>query len=588
MHAFGSFSIMTLLALTTLGCSSDEGSSNPPSSSQSSTAMSMEEVARYKTLIDQNRVIPEMNTTLMRHNQAAYIPSQCYTKTEDKQRGFVANPCFSCHINSEEPNYIDDWDLQLAYQFSVYTATNHWSNLFKDRTELVSLMSDEMILEYVREDNYFERDGESIRLAKRLQENLDPTWDSNKNGKWDGYVPDCYFNFDNEGFDHTPTGELTGWRAFAYAPFLGTFWPTNGSTDDVLIRLPKLFWVDKEGKVSRDIYKLNLAIVEAMIKRKTITIPETDETLYGIDLDKNGVLNSTTKIVYDWAPTKGRYMHYVGKAAEAFDAKQIKMAAGLYPEGTEFLHTVHYIDVDTKQNRVGMAPRLKELRYGRKLSWNTYPQLYRAALAEIKEKDDFPERLRTFHGDTERGLGTGLGWVYQGFIEDEKGELRPQNVEETAFCIGCHSGLGAIEDSTFAFGRKFDGGHFRDGWYHWSQKGLEKTPEPKLPNGAYEYTTYLKLNRAGDEFRDNQEIMERFFESNGSLKLQAINALHGDITTLLMPSVKRALELNKAYKVIVDEQSFIKGRDAHIAPIKNVHEKVEVGEATGIKSAFKR
>ncbi len=59
--------------------------------------------------------------------------------------------------------------------------------------------------------------------------------------KWSGYTPDCYFNFDDEGFDREYNGTYTGWRAFAYYPFLGTFWPTNGSTDDVLIRLSDSF-----------------------------------------------------------------------------------------------------------------------------------------------------------------------------------------------------------------------------------------------------------------------------------------------------------------------------------------------------------
>ena len=53
---------------------------------------------------------------------------------------------------------------------------------------------------------------------------------------------------------------------------------------------------------------------------------------------------------------------------------------------------------------------------------------------------------------------------------------------------------------------------------------------------------------------------------------------------LIVPSTKRAIELNKAYKVIVDEQSFIYGRDAHIAPTQNVYEEVEVDQKTGLKA----
>ena len=49
------------------------------------------------------------------------------------------------------------------------------------------------------------------------------------------------FDFDDEGFDHAPDGTPTGWRAFAYMPLPSTFWPANGSTDDVLIRLPEAY-----------------------------------------------------------------------------------------------------------------------------------------------------------------------------------------------------------------------------------------------------------------------------------------------------------------------------------------------------------
>ena len=46
-------------------------------------------------------------------NPAPYIPSQCYTKTEDAA-GAVHNPCYACHITSVAPNYIDDADVPAA------------------------------------------------------------------------------------------------------------------------------------------------------------------------------------------------------------------------------------------------------------------------------------------------------------------------------------------------------------------------------------------------------------------------------------------------------------------------------------------
>ncbi len=115
---------------------------------------------------------------------------------------------------------------------------------------------------------------------------------------WKGYRPDCYFNFDEEGFDKDAEGSYTGWRAFRYYPFLGTFWPTNGSTDDVLIRLDTLFTLDENNTFDKEVYKLNLAIVEALVKQKEIAFePGMDEDLYGVDLNYNGIVDMTKEQV---------------------------------------------------------------------------------------------------------------------------------------------------------------------------------------------------------------------------------------------------------------------------------------------------
>ena len=523
------------------------------------------------------------------NSRGVYVTSQCYTKTKDSEGG-VHNPCFACHTNSKEPNYIDDWDLQVSRAFSEATKKNPFTNLFKDRSTLVAAISDAEMLGYVRADNYFDGDNK-IMLAETLK-NVPAEWDYNGDGKWSGYTPDCYFNFDSEGFDRNLEGNITGWRSFAYYPFLGTFWPTNGSTDDVLIRLPEIMQQDENGRFSLEVYKLNLAIVESLIKQTDVVITATDETKYGVDLNQNGIVDTAEKVVYKWE--KPSYdlaaqkiydfsMYYVGKAKEAQIANDLHIAPGLYPERTEFLHTVRYIDVKDDGN-ISMAKRMKELRYGIKTAWNNYGALRNLALSEIKEKDAFPDRLRTIMGNAESGLGNGMGWKYQGFIEDKEGYLRPQTREETLFCIGCHSGIGAIVDSTFVFPRKLDHTAKQNGWYHWTQDrdGLKGIKEPILADGRYEYSLYLEKNGAGDEFRGNHEVMEKFFDANGVLKPDELETLHNDISHLLIPTAKRALELNKAYKVIVDEQSYIYGRDAHVGIATNVYEEVEIDQPTGI------
>jgi hypothetical protein len=508
-----------------------------------------------------------------------HIPSQCYTKTED-DNGALHNPCYACHTKSESPNYLNDYDLQLEYALPLPAERNPWRNLFKDRSAAVATISDDNIVDYIRESNYFDGEGAIIPAARLA--NVPADWDYDGNGVWEGFVPDCYFNFDSEGFDLRPDGSMTGWRAFAYYPFLGTFWPTNGSTDDVLIRLAEPFRRNLGGEPDRTVYKTNLAIVEALIRERDVPIEPVDEAaLGGIDLDKNGVVGSADLVKYDWAPREGRFMWYVGEALQEQRAGRVHLAARLYPEGTEFLHTVRYIDVgEDGENR--LASRMKEVRYARKRYWMTYADLESRMARELKEKHDFPDRIRVFRGNIEAGITNDQGWMYAAMIEDANGDLRPQTYEELAFCVGCHSGIGATTDSSFAYPRRLPADGFQGGWYHWTKKGLRGLPEPVRSDDQPEYAFYLATNGAGDELRENAEVRERFFNPRGELKPEMLERLRGDIAVLLEASPERALQLNKAYRVLVREQSFAEGRDPTVRPARNVHELVEGGTETGV------
>lgn len=519
-------------------------------------------------------------------NETAYIPSQCYTKTQD-QDNRVYNPCYVCHTRSIEPNYINDDDLQTEYSIPGLGLVNPWYNLLEDRQDRIQTISDQEIRKYVAHDNYLSERGEII-LAETLT-NLPSHWDYNGNGQWDGYTPDCYFNFDQEGFDRNPNGKETGWRVFAYYPFPGTFWPTNGSTDDILIRLAVSLRQDNNGLFNREIYRVNLAIVEAIVKKTDVALAFTvDENKYGIDLNKDGKIAAAKKIIFDWAPKEGRNMSYVGKAKDELENGRLHLAAGLFPEGTEFLHSVRYIGLDSN-DKITLANRMKELRYMKKRNWQTYADLEEAALAEMKERDDFPDRISQIIGNAEQGLNNGTGWLLQGFIEDRNGELRPQNFEETIFCIGCHGGVGITTDSVYGFPRKLAANHYQQGWYHWSQKDISGLSEPKIEirgSGVYyEYSYYLMYNKSGNEFRDNQEVVAKFYNPDGTIREDMLNELHDDISLLLNPTPLRALALNKAYRTIVEDQDFIKGRDANIAPVVTVYERVEQNLPTGVQQA---
>ncbi len=534
------------------------------------------------TIIHEKRSDPtngyDITTHIVKH-PSAYISQMCYTKTKDAQ-GNAHNPCYACHINNRPPNYVmDDEKLQASYNFPAPALKNPYSNHFKDFSKDVAKITDDEIKAYVNESNYFDAKGE-ITLAKKLKD-LPKEWDFDKDGKWDGYIPDCYYNFDDDGFDKRPDGSYSGWVAFAYMPFLGTFWPTNGSMDDVLIRLPKEFYttVDSD-KFNKLIYRVNLAIVESMIKRESIKIDAVDERVFGVDLDKDGILDIANQITYEWAPNEGKNMSYVGRAKLLLQDGRVHIAAGLYPEGTEFLHSVRYVG-SNKEGDIHFPARMKELRYAKKNYWLTYATLQNKGLATLQEKDLDPDKLETFTGNMERGLGSGQGWVYQGFIEDKYGDLRPQSYEETLNCMGCHTGVGVTTDTTYAFPRKLD--DFRGGWYHWSQKDLKNVPENRYKDGTWELTNYLKLNDSGDEFRQNSEVKSKFFDFNDHLKSDMIEKLHKDVTLLLYPSHHRAIMNNKAYLALVKTQKFIDGKAAHIKPFKNIHKEVEEAQKTGNK-----
>ncbi len=546
------------------GCSSNSSDSDSPAAESTAPA--------------------ELKSTVLQ-NQAAYIPPQCYTMTlqAEETDPRVHNTCYTCHTNGFRPDFINDDDLQLEYAFPAYAEENRWKNLFKDRSAEIAAIGDEQMTTYIRTSNYLDENGDIIPAA--VLSTVPAEWDYDADGVWSGYVPDGYFQFDAAGFDRNPSGAYTGWRAFAYYPFPTVHWPANGSPGDVLIRLPEIFRT-MDGVFDVDTYALNLSILESLIKARDIVIPETDEVRYGVDLNRNGALDTATQVTYDWAPTKGRQMEYVGDGLTALQTGAVHLAAGLYPEGTEFLKTVRYVDT-TEDGEVRLSPRLKEVRYARKSIWRTYAELETLALDEVKERDDFPDRLKLPIGNIEDGVSNGKGWVLQGFIEDRFGDLRPQTFEETVYCIGCHGGVGATTDDMFSFPRKLDASAHQGGWFHWSQKSLKDINEPKveMKNAGvqYEYAFYLMYAGAGDDLRANEEVEAKFLDQNGYLQSGMAERLHEDISLLLYPSPERAMRLNKAYKLIVDEQGYSLGREPLANPADQVHDAVSAEDLdTGV------
>ncbi|MGQ9426566.1 hypothetical protein ACXYTJ_10785 [Gilvimarinus sp. F26214L] len=476
------------------------------------------------------------------HNAEAPIPPQCYTRTEGKY-----NPCYVCHQSyagdKRRTNGMRDGFQQGSYAFSDLGVKNHWSNLFRDRRKEIAGISDEFIVDYVHQDNFSH------------------FIDSLRSSEWSGVIPALEglhrgaAAFDQYGLAR----DGSHWVAFNYKPLPSTFWPTNGSTDDVMIRLEEPFR-QLGGEFSRDVYYANLALLELAIsgELKTSSIALNERHLQ-TDLNGDGKLTAGVTQVQ-------RRSHYVG------DASDTKLSHMLYPEGTEFLHTVRYVGVDDG-GRIYNAPRMKEVRYMRKDTFMPRERLMGSYYREAKEKHFGNLPFSVHRG--EQGTSNGFGWLLVGFIEDEQGELRPQHEQEQQFCMGCHKTVGATIDQTFAFPRKMAGA---DGWGYIDLKKLTDAPnvdgKTGAPEPAGEYLTYLQRVGGGDEFRQNREMLERWFNEDGTVKVNEVRALPS-IYELITPSRERALALNKAYYLIVREQSFLFGRDAVLAPASNVYGEVD-------------
>lgn len=477
--------------------------------------------------------------SLSTYNPEGVIPPQCYTKHDA-----AFNPCMTCHQSypyKSRPNQMGDGGLQREYAFSDLGVVNHWLNLFEDRTDAMANISDQDVIDYIYTDNY-------TPLIKQLHETPD----------WQGPIPaieNLHLGkqaFDEQGF----ALDGSGWVAFNYKPMPSTFWPTNGSTDDVMVRLPENFRAsdcDSEA-FSRDTYLANLSILEASIKRlESISTPPIDENKVCTDLNGDGQLTTVENI--------NQLSRFVGQASD------IETADMIYPVGTQFLHTVRYIGI-TAEGEITVSPRMKEVRYMKKFQFFNISHLASMYGNEHQEKIDGLLPKYIHRGD--QGTDNSFGWMVQGFIEAEDGHLRRQTQEEHLFCMGCHTTIGSTIDQTFAFPRKVTGAK---GWGYINLKGMSDTPNVDGP-GYGEIKHYLKTVGGGNEFRENLEMVERFFNQDGTLNEAAVDQAR-DVYDLITPGLRRALDLNKAYMTIVHDQDYIHGRDANLTPAKNVHPNID-------------
>ncbi|OUS41085.1 hypothetical protein A9R00_02760 [Oleispira antarctica] len=476
----------------------------------------------------------EVNKT---SNKEAVIPPQCYTKHEGKH-----NPCMVCHQSytfDSRPNAMSDGSLQTAYDFSDYGFKNHWQNLFEDRTDRIEKISDSKVNKYITEDNYT------------------PLIEDLKASAWDGIIPEIEnlqkgaLAFDEYGF----AIDGSQWVAFNYKPMPSTFWPTNGSTDDVMIRLPIDFRTSSCINMSdnKDVYIANLGLLELAIQgRDAVTIPRVDERNICDDINGDGeITNNVSRMI--------KRKNYFGNASD------VVVRDMLYPQGTEFLHSVRYVGVNLHGD-IYIPERMKELRY--MVKTNDFDQLSLSSMYGNEQQEKIDGNLPTYNYK-KTGSANEFGWKLLGFIEDQQGRLRIQNREETMFCMGCHKTIGTTIDQTFSFPRKVSG---VNGWGYINLKGMIDAPNI-IGSTDGEILNYLKAVGGGDEFRQNDEMISRWFSTDGEVLEDKINM--ADVYELITPSPERALKLNKAYWTIVLDQDFNHGRDANITPARNVYESID-------------
>ncbi|MGC8697256.1 MAG: hypothetical protein ACP5Q0_02180, partial [Halothiobacillus sp.] len=275
------------------------------------------------------------------------------------------------------------------------------------------------------------------------------------------------------GFFKDERGYLTGWRAVNFMPY-GIFTPLAGSVSGIYIRLPEPFMQAANGEFSTTTYAENLELVTANIQNR---------------LDASQT-------------------HYVGAASN------IALVRGQYPLGTEFAHPLHYVDVQADGRNPALSPfpgtraqRVKEIRWMRKQQpW--YPDEFGQTLKE--------ESAPVYASRTDGWIENGTGWIIGGFIEDARGDLRPQTPSELTQCVGCHSGnvrqsdvgqnpvytsgTGNTIDSTWALPRKLNGAA---GWGEMNYLGYRAKATAAANETPGELTLPEPMNRYAQqgEFR---------------------------------------------------------------------------------------
>ncbi|MFO7920495.1 MAG: hypothetical protein R6U99_06710 [Nioella sp.] len=424
-------------------------------------------------------------------NPYAHIPAQCYIETA----GGTQNPCQVCHTdgladrrfgNNAPQGGASDFigDLTAEYAFAALNhpfqpngSINPWDNtLFPEKLRAAVAEADHDpaawdMQAWIRQDNWSDavarRPGDARVWDTAVRDDpfrlfpaLSP---ADLPADADGFVRS---GREEGAFFNDGRGWITGWRSVDFVPH-GIFTPLTGSVSGIYVRLPERFMRDAEGRFDLATYAANLDLVAAAVSDH---LPED-------------------------APAA-----YQGAAAD------IPVEPGLYPQGTEFAHPLHYVDTaaDGSEGAPGRFPgaradRVKEIRYMYKI--RRFDPEY--AGPEIKE-----ESAPAYASRTEGWIDNGAGWILAGWIEDAEGTLRAQTPAELVQCVGCHSGhepqretgghptfqsgVGVTIDSTWAMPRRLPGSA---GWGEMTAMGYHA---PGADDGIGRSSYPDPINRAMD------------------------------------------------------------------------------------------
>ncbi len=202
----------------------------------------------------------------------------------------------------------------------------------RDLSAAAARTSDAEILEYIREDNYapLRRGARCAPGLPGLRAGSRPRRRARRGGL-------------RARRERLPGGP-------GYKPFPGSFWPTNGSAGDVFLRLPAAFREDASGAPSREVYKLNLALLEAAIASPSPLLRRARPACRGGRRAGGGAGERAPRRRRSRrrrrARARGDARSIRPPARYAGGAAGVPVRAWLYPRGAELLHSVRYLDPD--------------------------------------------------------------------------------------------------------------------------------------------------------------------------------------------------------------------------------------------------